>query len=236
MNMNRKIDLKIDILEKNKISYQVRISKGKRFRLYFNQLGILIISYPIGTKHSSLIEFIENNIEWVIKKSLELSSKFITYSNDSQQYFLGNSYQLKINISKTNRIDLVNNLMLVSVNKIEQVRMKIIEWRYEQAEIIFQEILYQCFLKMGIELQKYPKLIIKSSKSKWGCCYFNENKIMLNLALTQVSPMLIEYVICHELMHFIVPNHSKEFHLKLSLYIPNEKSCMQELKKYSSIL
>ena len=206
MNMNRKIDLKIDILEKNKISYQVRISKGKRFRLYFNQLGILIISYPIGTKHNS------------------------------QQYFLGNSYQLKINISKTNRIDLVNNLMLVSVNKIEQVRMKIIEWRYEQAEIIFQEILYQCFLKMGIELQKYPKLIIKSSKSKWGCCYFNENKIMLNIALTQVSPMLIEYVICHELMHFIVPNHSKEFHLKLSLYIPNEKSCMQELKKYSSIL
>ncbi|MFR7880225.1 MAG: hypothetical protein ACLU5J_01145 [Christensenellales bacterium] len=69
----------------------------------------------------------------------------ITYNNDSQQYVLGHPYQLKINISKTNRIDLIDNLMLVSVNKMEQVRMKIIEWRYEQAEIIFQEMLYQCF-------------------------------------------------------------------------------------------
>ena len=207
--MKRKIELKIDILEKNKIAYQVKISKAKRFRLYFNSLGILMISYPIGTKYSSLIEFIENNIEWVIKKAVAASSKMITYNNDSQQYILGHPYQLKINISKTNRIDLIDNLMLVSVNKMEQVRMKIIEWRYEQAEIIFQEMLYQCFLKMEIELQKYPKLIIKSSKSKWGCCYFNENKIMLNVALTQVPPMLIEYVICHELTHFIVHNHSK---------------------------
>ena len=234
--MKRKIELKIDILEKNKIAYQVKISKAKRFRLYFNSLGILMISYPIGTKYSSLIEFIENNIEWVIKKAVAASSKMITYNNDSQQYVLGHPYQLKINISKTNRIDLIDNLMLVSVNKMEQVRMKIIEWRYEQAEIIFQEMLYQCFLKMEIELQKYPKLIIKSSKSKWGCCYFNENKIMLNVALTQVPPMLIEYVICHELTHFIVHNHSKEFHLKLFTYIPNEKNCRQELKKYSSIL
>ena len=84
--MKRKIELKIDILEKNKIAYQVKISKAKRFRLYFNSLGILMISYPIGTKYSSLIEFIENNIEWVIKKAVAASSKMITYNNDSQQW------------------------------------------------------------------------------------------------------------------------------------------------------
>ena len=42
--MKRKIELKIDILEKNKIAYQVKISKAKRFRLYFNSLGILMIA------------------------------------------------------------------------------------------------------------------------------------------------------------------------------------------------
>lgn len=71
---------------------------------------------------------------------------------------MGNSYQLKINISKTNRIDLVNNLMLVSVNKIEQVRMKIIEWRYEQARNNFSRNSLSMLFKNGNRVTKISKI------------------------------------------------------------------------------
>jgi predicted metal-dependent hydrolase len=79
---------------------------------------------------------------------------------------------------------------------------------------------------------KYPNLIIKSSKSRWGCCYINENKIMLNISLIHVPLDLIEYVVFHELVHFVIPNHSKEFHDLLNRYVHNEKEKRNRLKNY----
>ena len=97
-------------------------------------------------------------------------------------------------------------------------------------------MLFACFNKMKDVLTSYPELVIKKSKSKWGCCYFNENKIMLNVALTQVPFEIIEYVICHELTHFVVHSHSPEFHRLLEKYVPGERTLSKELKKYTSIL
>ena len=97
-------------------------------------------------------------------------------------------------------------------------------------------MLFACFNKMKDVLKSYPELVIKKSKSKWGCCYFNENKIMLNVALTQVPFEIIEYVICHELTHFVVHSHSPEFHRLLEKYVPGERALSKELKKYTSIL
>ena len=116
------------------------------------------------------------------------------------------------------------------------IRKQIINYRKEKATEIFEEILYQSFLKMKDNLKEYPKLILKESLTKWGCCYFKENKIMLNIALTQVPIYLIEYVIFHELTHFVYPNHSKEFHTFLQKFIPNERIYSKEIKKFASKL
>lgn len=233
MNKN---PLKIAVLENNQIKYQIKLSRGRSFRMHYNASGILLISYPVGTKISSLEQFVEKNIDWILAKAKVLETKKVSYENNSTHLFLGKEYLLKVNFSKTNRLDVVGNEILVSVSDLNKVAKLMIEWRLNEATIIFEELLYQCFIKMNQLLKSYPKLIIKPSKSKWGCCYFNENKIMLNVALTQVPIYLIEYVIFHELTHFVVHNHSKEFHLVLSSFVPDEKARRKELKKYSNIL
>lgn len=232
--MNKIIE--IECLKINNIPYQLKDKKGQTIRIHFNSNGILIISSPKNTKKESIINFIEKNIDWIKKRYLIYLSKTLSYDNNSQQYVFGKKCTLKINFSKTRRIDLVDDLLLISVNNFEQVKNDLIMWRYNKADLIFQEIFYKCFLQMKAYLKEFPKLVIKTSKTKWGCCYINENKIMLNVALTQVPLFLIEYVIFHELSHFIVHNHSQEFHQFLNKFVPNEKECFKELKKYNSIL
>ena len=234
--MNSQLDFKIEILKEKQIPYVIKMTSVRKFRLSFNQKGMLVISYPLGIKSSSLVKFVEKNIDWILVKYKDISDKQISYENDSIQYFMGKPYRLRINISKTKRVDVLDSIMFVSINQYNQVRDLILKWRYEHAEIIFQEILYSCFRTMQHELATFPRLVIKLSKSKWGCCYFNENKIMLNVALTQVSSSLIEYVIFHELTHFLIHNHSKAFHMKLEKYLPNAKILRKELKKYNTIL
>ncbi len=228
--------IKITLLDTKAIKYQINLTKTKNFRMHFNNNGILMINYPLGAKFDSLNNFINKNISWIEEKNHYIKEKMISYDNNSTQLFLGEKYTILINYSKTTRLDVIDKKILISTSEASFVRELILKWRFEKAQIIFEEMLYYCFQKMADELATFPKLIIKTSKTKWGCCYFNENKIMLNVALTQVPPYLIEYVICHELTHFIVHNHSKAFHDTLEKYVNNERIKMRELKKYTSIL
>lgn len=229
-------ELKIDILINNNINYQINLGNKKTIRMHFNKKNILIISAPTLIKKESIISFVEKNINWVLDKDKLIKEKTISYEDDTNHLFFGKNFILKTNYSKTLRVDLINDILIVSTNKKSTVKKQIIEYRKEKANEVFEEILYQSFIRMSDYLKEYPKLIIKQSTSKWGCCYFKENKIMLNLSLTQVPFYLIEYVVFHELTHFIYPNHSKEFHMFLQKFVPNERLYSKELKKYTSNL
>ena len=47
------------------------------------------------------------------------------------------------------------------------------------------------------------------------------NKVSLNLSLIQLKKELIDYVIMHELTHFIEANHSKRFYHELAMRMPD---------------
>lgn len=75
----------------------------------------------------------------------------------------------------------------------------------------------------------YPQLYIRKMKTMWGNCNPKKNKITINFYLYQASSTCIEYVLLHELLHFIHPNHSKEFYELLFLYMPDWEERKQKL-------
>jgi predicted metal-dependent hydrolase len=48
-------------------------------------------------------------------------------------------------------------------------------------------------------------------KTKWGNCNAQANHIRLNTELVKKPKDLLEYVIVHEMIHLIEPNHSERF-------------------------
>ena len=88
---------------------------------------------------------------------------------------------------------------------------------------IFTEILdevYPAFIPYGIVR---PKLRIRTMKSCWGSCLVNKGIITLNRKLLMKPRECIEYVMVHELCHFIHPNHSKEFYKFMEQFMPDWK-------------
>ena len=88
---------------------------------------------------------------------------------------------------------------------------------------IFTEILdevYPAFIPYGIAR---PKLRIRTMKSCWGSCLVNKGIITLNRKLLMQPRECIEYVVVHELCHFIHPNHSKEFYKFMEQFMPDWK-------------
>ena len=72
---------------------------------------------------------------------------------------------------------------------------------------------------------------IKKYKARWGCCYYKINKVSFNLALIYLRKELIDYVIMHELTHFIEANHSKRFYHELEMRMPDYLTRQNVLKE-----
>ena len=88
---------------------------------------------------------------------------------------------------------------------------------------IFNEILdeiYPLFIPYGV---KKPVLRIRTMKSCWGSCLVNKGIITLNRKLLMKPRECIEYVVMHELCHFIYPDHSKQFYGFMEKLMPDWK-------------
>lgn len=75
-----------------------------------------------------------------------------------------------------------------------------------------------------------PNLKIRKMKTRWGVCNTKNNNVTLNFELFRYDIECLDYVIIHELSHFLEPNHSKNFWKVVEKYCPNYKEIKKKLK------
>ena len=75
-----------------------------------------------------------------------------------------------------------------------------------------------------------PNLKIRKMTSRWWVCNIKNKNVTLNLELSKYDIEALDYVIVHELSHFIHHNHSKEFWLLVGKYYPRYKDIRRYLK------
>ena len=101
-------------------------------------------------------------------------------------------------------------------------------WIKKETRKIFLKRLDYIY-KLFEEKIPYPALRIRSMKTRWGVCNRRDNSVTLNLELIKKDPEYLNYVIVHELSHFVHFDHSKEFWTTVEKYYP-------EYKKYRDML
>ena len=115
-------------------------------------------------------------------------------------------------------------LRLPDPNDIACKEKLIQQWYHRQCQEIFTEILretYPLFRRYGIGM---PKLTLRTMKSRWGSCNPGRGIITLNKRLIEFPRAAIEYVVMHEFVHFLHPNHAKSFYETLSIHMPDWKA------------
>lgn len=74
-----------------------------------------------------------------------------------------------------------------------------------------------------------PLCGIKRMKTKWGTCSIGARRIWLNLELIKKPPQCIEYIVAHELTHFLERNHSDRFVVLMNRHLPQWRLIRDEL-------
>lgn len=207
--------------EYNNEFYNIIIEKKKIKNMYLRvkeDLNIYI-SCNIFTTNKQIQKMINENYDSICKM-IEKQKNRVKKNKDF--YYIGNKY----NIFYTNndRIDIKNNEIYIK-NETE-----LNKWYKKQIIATFTERLNICILKFEESLPKI-NLKIRNMKTRWGVCNRSNNNVTLNTNLIKYKTDIIDYVIFHELSHFIHPNHSKRFWNLVSKYVPNYKDLRKELNK-----
>lgn len=89
------------------------------------------------------------------------------------------------------------------------------------------ENIYPYFEKLNI---KYPEIRFRKMVSQWGNCYHKRNILTFNTNLMYAPEECIEYVVAHEFIHFLQPNHSQKFYNELAKIMPDWRIRREKLK------
>lgn len=202
----------------NDIEYEVVIEKKNNKNTYIRiRNNKIYITTNYFVNKSYIKSLLDKNYD-VIKKMIEKNNQRLERS--SKFYYLNKEYDI-VFVNYCN-IEINDNKIFV---KSEEYLNK---WLKKNTEVIFKERLDYIY-NLFEENIPYPKLKIRKMKTRWGVCNKN-NSITLNSELIKYGYEQIDYVIIHELSHFIHFDHSKNFWNLVSKYCNNYKEIRKSLK------
>lgn len=225
INLSNSLGSREVILEKKRI-------KKLRLRVYPD--GTLKMSVPYGVPNSYVSRFLEEKKTW-IENALARCEPYQSLPsnpelNGGSTCIMGNEVRIIVTPAKGHKVKLIGDQIHIKAPdlKDEQALFRQLErWWQKQSKACFEEITdrwYPVICSYGI---KRPRLQVRKMRSRWGSCSMGRGKITLNYFLYKSPLSCIEYVVLHELTHFVHPKHDKAFYSFLTLHMPD----WQERKK-----
>ena len=216
--------------------YPVKVSlkKMKQVRLKVFPSGEIRLSVPQDTPKDWIEEYLTDKTSWIEEKlDIFARTKAIEkeehFSSGTSTRILGRQLTVEVSPSSKKQIIVEDGILKVLTYEKEQQKIdrQVNNWWQQSARRYFAEIidrLYPVIEKHGVER---PTLCVKKMSTLWGSCSRKNQKVNLNYYLYKASIPCIEYVILHELTHFLYPHHNKDFYDFLTIHMPD----WQERKK-----
>ena len=221
------------ILPKSNKAAMVMVERKKmktcRLKVYTDQS--IAISVPINIPTRWIQEFLNQKSGWIEKK-LERFAATEGYASTNE---IRDGYSIKMfgedlifSVSKSDRNFIYKEAKTIRIgstnpNDQKKLMMQFEKWWRNESAIFLEKRVSEFYPIIKKYNKELPKIQIRKMKTLWGSCSVNREVITFNLYLTKAKPACIDYVVLHELIHFIYPNHSKQFYDFLSIYMPDWK-------------
>lgn len=214
----------------------VSLKKMKQVRLKVFPSGEIKLSAPVGTPSDWIVEYLNDKTSWIEEKmdlfvqtrAIEKEEHFVSGSSTR---ILGRQLTIQVHQARRKQIIREDSVLHIYTSETDQLAIdrQVNNWWQKSSKEYFQDILnrlYPIVEKHGIE---HPDICVKKMRTLWGSCSKNNLKINLNFYLYKASVPCVEYVILHELTHFLYPHHNKDFYDFVTIHMPDWQYRKQQL-------
>ncbi len=179
------------------------------------------VTTNILTSDKYISDLIEKNYDYVVRMYMSSLKREV---KNSKFFYLGKEYKVVLlNTIKSPKI--VEDYIYTKKESDLELFLKKESKKFltERVKIVYD--------KMENDNIPYPIVNIRKMVRKWGYCNKSKKLITLNSELIKYDVDDIDYVIVHELVHFIHFDHSKEFWNTVEFYKPDYKINKMHLKE-----
>jgi Predicted metal-dependent hydrolase len=225
------------ILEKSAREIEIVIERKKIKNPRIRVLSDVDVrfSVPFGVSNEWIVTNLEKQSEWINSKVQRFESmkdsnrpnlfEILTeIKTGTNIQYLGKMLTIVIIEAEKTEICIDDNILKLYISKSDMKKdlIKVFDrlWIENTEEIILKLVDKYSFMIEDVNMDK-PIIKIRKMKTLWGSCNYIKGKLTFNFYLTRASYECVEYVVLHEMAHFIHHNHSKQFHQLVSKYMPN---------------
>ena len=201
------------------IPYLVSKRKVKNARIEIKNNQVVIVLPPWMKNEEQILK---ENAKWVYDKYKIIHSFDI---NEEATFIFGEPWTIK----DSTEFILNSGQKVIHFNRSTPLHLKYLTqtFKHRLSEKL-QETTAKYMKKYGFEIKQVK---INKTETQWGSCSGN-NTLRFNLRMCVLPPILIEYVVFHELVHTIHKNHGPNFKLFIKKEFPLFRSLDKKLHLY----
>jgi predicted metal-dependent hydrolase len=118
-----------------------------------------------------------------------------------------------------------NELIVISGASPVPVARTLESWLREQARITIKQELEQVTTRLG---RTPGRIFVMGQRTKWGSCSASRN-LSFNWRLILAPVSVLRYLVIHEAVHLVIPDHSARFWLTVQSHCPGMERARQWL-------
>lgn len=199
--------------------------------------GRVRIAAPLRIDDEAVRLFAISKISWIRKHQRNFLAQdrqpARQFKERESHYFQGKRYLLRIIEHEAPPKVLIKTKTYIDLyvrpnSTTEQRQLVINEWYRAELKKLIQPIIDKWSTQIGVTVNDWQ---VKQMKTQWGSCSIEKKRILINLELAKKQEKCLEYIIVHEMIHFLERHHNERFMYYMDNFLPNWKQLKAELNR-----
>jgi predicted metal-dependent hydrolase len=198
--------------------------------------GAVRVSAPVNMSDEAIRLFVIAQLGWIKRQRKKLQGQEREapreYIERESHYLWGRRYLLELReLDAPPDLRISGNRMILSARPgTPQERLAEITeaWYRSQLRESLEPLLEAWLPRIGARVER---LFVQHMKTKWGSCNPLRGHIRLNTELAKKPRECLEYIVVHELVHFLEPGHDERFVALMDRYLPQWRNCRAVLNR-----
>lgn len=196
--------------------------------------GQVTISAPRSARLQFIEAFAASRLEWIRRQQVriraqakEATPRFVA---GESHYLWGRRHLLDV-VERDGRqgVTLDNRRIALFIKPGGDIarRAQVIHaWHKSVLHDALPALIHKWEQRLNVRVKGYN---LRRMRTRWGTCNYRAQHIRLNTELVTKPSHLLEYVLVHEMVHLIVPNHGPRFVVLMNQHFPSWRKARQEL-------
>ena len=218
------------------LTYELCRKKVKNINLRIRSDGSVTVSASPSVSVKSIEDFILSKADYILSAIDKLSDREERYPRLSEfadgEKFSIFGEQVTLHIEKGKKsVTYDKSVLCIKCHDESSCKKIATEWLNAYCRETVEKICREYYPHFKEYCPVFPTLRFRKMTSRWGSCQTRNKVITFNYDLIRAPLPFVEYVVLHELAHFVEPNHSSRFYSVVSRLMPDWKK-RDSLMKY----